>query len=89
MIMCKKAAARFIHKIISDKAPKQLFDKLKFNNRHRKCSKISLKIGFKKEVNKQTLMNASVTIFHNLKPSLKYLSKANFRREMKKLTSLD
>ena len=55
IIMCKKAAVKLIHKIIVDKTPKQLFEKIKFNNKHRKCSKINLNINFRKEVSKSSL----------------------------------
>ena len=34
---CAKAALRFIHKVIRSGKPQQLYDKLKFNSRHRDC----------------------------------------------------
>ena len=88
ILMCDKAAARFMHRVISDKAPKQIYEKLKFNKNHRKCSNIGLKTGFSKETNKRTLINTSLNIYNGLKPALKYLQKSKFKCELKKLKTL-
>ena len=88
-LMCQKSAAKFIHKVISDRKPKQIYELIKFNNRHRKCSKISLTKGFSKEVSRRNIVSGSIDIFNNLKASLKYLSKRKFKRELRKMKTLE
>ena len=83
-LMCQKAAVKFIHRVIRNQAPKQIFEKLKFNKHHRNCSKINLKNGFRKEASKRTLIHTSIQLFNNLKPTLKFLPKNRYKSERKK-----
>ena len=52
MEICAKAALKLIHKTICTKRQAKLFNQLKFNSKHRSCSKIGLKCNIRKEVNK-------------------------------------
>ena len=85
MELCAKAALKLIHKTICTKRQAQLFNQLKFNSKHRSCSKIGLKCNIRKEVNKQTLLYKATELFNSLKPELKYLSIKKFKHIIKKL----
>ena len=63
-MIIKKSALRFIHKAIINEKPTQIFEKLRFNNCQRNCSKIALREGFSKDINKQTLIYKSVELYN-------------------------
>ena len=88
LTMCRKATVKLIHKILVDRTPMQLYEKIRFNNKHRKCSKLHLNTNFRKEVNKQTLLHTSIKLYNELPPAIKYLPKSKFAREVKKLKSI-
>ena len=73
-MIIKKSALRFIHKAIINKKPTQIFEKLRIINCQRDCSKIALREGFSKDINKWMLFYKSVELYNKLKPSMKYLT---------------
>ena len=87
-MIIKKSALRFIHKAIINKKPTQIFEKLRFNNGQKNCSKIALRKGFSKEINKRTLIFKSVELYNKSKPSMKYLTIKKFKSELKKMTKI-
>ena len=87
-LMCRKAALKYIQRIITTQKPAQIYDEIKFNNKHRICSKIGLKHKFSKEVSKRTLIHTSVSMFNNLDASLKYLQPKKFKLQLKKLKQI-
>ena len=70
-MIIKKSALRFIHKAIINKKPTQIFEKLRFNNHQRNCSKIALREGFSKDINKQKLIHKQDELYNKLKMSMK------------------
>ena len=86
--MIKKASLKFIHKIINTEKPKQIYSKIRFNNRLRKCAKLSLKDGIRKESNKRTLIYQSIQLYNTLPSSMKYLSIKKFKIHLAKKTDI-
>ena len=87
-VLIKKSGLKFIHKLIQNEAPAQLFSKIRINNRMRKCSKISLRDGIRKECNKRNLIYQSVQLYNNLSTDLKYLPIKKFKRQLQKVKNV-
>ena len=87
-MIIKKSALRFIHKAIINKKPTQIFEKLSIDNPQRNCSKIALREGFSKDINKRTLIYKSDELYNKSKLSMKYLTIKKFKSELKKMTKI-
>ena len=87
-VIIKKTAIRFIHKVIISERPAQIYDKIRFNNRQRNCSKLALKDGFNKEVNRKTLIYKSIELYNALRPEMKYLSIKKLKAQLEKIRNI-
>ena len=83
-VLIKKAALRFVHKLINTEKPKQLFNKIRFNNKTRRCAKLSLIDGIRKDSNKRTLIYQSIQLYNSIPSNLKYLSIRKFKTHLAK-----
>ena len=84
-VMCRKATIQFFHKMIWIKKPNQLYEKSKFNIRHRECSKVNIFQPLWKESSKQTLLYSGLEIYNRLPLEYKMMDPKKFKREIKKL----
>ena len=84
-LACKKAAFRFIHKILRSQKPAQLYKMIKFNQHHRECSKIGLINPPSKEANKRILLVKSIELYNAAPKSLKILSSKQLNSWLKKV----
>ena len=82
--MCKKLTLKIIHKLVWSKSPPQLYNQLKFNNRHRDCSRIGLNLAPGKQSSKKTTMQIGLELFNSLPIGLKVMHPRVFKKEMSK-----
>ena len=87
-VMVKKSGIKFIHKLINSEAPTQLYRKIRLNNRMRKCTKLSLTDGIRKECNKRNLLYQSIQLYNELPTDLKYLPIKKFKKRLSKIKDL-
>ena len=84
-VLIRKASLKFIHKLINNEKPQQLFNKIRFNNKTRRCTKLSLNDGIRKESNKRTLIYQSIQLYNSIPSSMKYLSIRKFKTHLAKV----
>ena len=83
--MCKKLTLKIFHKLIWSKSPPQLFNQLKFSNKHRDCSMIGLNCTPGKQSCKKTTMQTGIQLFNNLPLGLKIMLPKVFEKELTKM----
>ena len=84
--MCRKMTLRNFHKLIWNQAPPQLYKHIKFNNRHRGCSKISLSYPTSKQVSKRTVLENGLDLFNDLPSGLKFMNHKKLKTELAKIS---
>ena len=80
----KKSTLKMFHKMVWLKSPVQIYNKLKFNNRHRECSAISLKKPLSKQVSRRTPIVSGLNLFNNLQIGMKMTHPKKFKKLLKK-----
>ena len=83
--MCRKACVRFFHKMIWTRRPNQLYEKLKFNNRHRDCSKIYIMNPLRKQVSKRTLLYSGLDLYNTMPIEYKLMDPKKLKKEINKM----
>ena len=83
--MLRKSTLRFFHKLVWNKKPIQLYENLKFNTKHRECSKISIKNPMRKQANRRTALYVGLDLYNNLKHGYKLTHPRQFKKQLKKM----
>ena len=81
----KKSTLKFMHKLIWTKSPDQLYDKLKFNTKHRECSNISVKCPVSKLANRRTPIYTGLELYNSMSIRLKLTRPKRFKFLLKKM----
>ena len=79
----KKLTLRHFHKIIWNRTPLQIYRRIRFNNNHRNCSKISLSYPPSKNVIKRTAIESGLELYNNLSVGLKSMHPRKLKEVLK------
>ena len=77
--LVKKSTLTMFHKLMWNQSPPQLFKKIKLNNNHRTCSKVSYINPPSKQVNKRTAIFAGMDLYNKLPTELKGIHPRKFK----------
>ena len=80
----RKATLKMIHKTIWLRSPAQIYDKFKFNTRHRECSSITVKNPLRKQSNKRTPILTGLTLYNSMSTGMKLTHPKKLKRILKK-----
>ena len=80
----RKATLKMIHKTIWLRSPAQIYDKFKFNIRHRECSPITVKNPLRKQSNKRTPILTGLTLYNSISTGMKLTHPKKLKRILKK-----
>ena len=78
-----KQSARFIHKILSKRKPKQVIDKIRFP-RTRACAKLSMKITANCEKLRRTTIYQCIELYNQIPNELKSQDQKEFKKSLKR-----
>ena len=84
--ICRKLTLRNFHKIIWHKAPPQIFNLVKFNNKHRDCSNLNLIYLPSKQTSKKTVLENALELFNNLPAGMKFMSHKKLKIALTKMS---
>ena len=83
--MCRKATLKKFHKIIWNQSPPQIFNLIRFNTRHRDCSKLSLTYPISTQVSRQTAIESALTLYNSIPQGLKMMNPRRLKKALSKI----